>query len=100
MDIFHGREEGSYKPRLNLPGDKFLLSGGDYKKMFVTNAGCKSFEMLPVEGFWGFIRANNGLKGRILGAPVKLVFKMLAKPWLAFLRGSVIDPWITVHIIK
>ena len=100
LDIFHGREEGSYRPRLNPPGDKFLLSGGDFKKMFVGNAGCKSLEMLPVEGFWGFIRADKGLKGKLFGMPVKIVFKMLAKPWLALLRGSIIDPWITVRVIK
>lgn len=95
FDIFHGREAGSYLPRFNLPGSRFLLSIGDYKKMF-GSAGCRAVRSLPVEGFWGFVTMNRSLKGKLLSAPIKLAFRLASTETFRFLRPSPIVPWVAV----
>lgn len=95
-DLFHGRTEGKFKPRLNLPTSRFLLSPGDYAELF-GNAGCKRMQALPVRGYWGFIRSRNSIKGRLLGLPVKLLFRLADLPTL---RRSPLNPWIVVMMEK
>lgn len=95
VDIFHGRDAGSYLPRLNPPGSRFLLSIGDYKKMFET-AGCRTVKSLPVEGFWGFVTMNQSLKGKLLSAPIKAAFRLASKESFRFLRPTPIVPWVAV----
>lgn len=95
FDIFHGREAGSYLPRFNPPGSRFLLSVGDYRDMF-RDAGCDEVTPLPVEGFWGFITMRKSLKGRLFSAPIRSVFSLVSKPAGAGLRGSFLVPWIAV----
>jgi SAM-dependent methyltransferase len=93
FDIFHGREAGSYKPRVNRPGDRFLLSVRDYSRMF-ADAGLTEPRALPSSGYWGFVRSANSLKGRLLGMPVRALFWITSE--LKPLRGSVLAPWIVV----
>jgi len=100
FDLFHGREDGSYKVKFNPPGDRFLLSAGDFREMFVKQAGCQSLELMPVQGFWGFIRANHTFKGRLLSLPIKAVFRLLAYDAFSWLRSSSLTPWITVCVRK
>lgn len=100
FDLFHGRESGSYRVRFNPPGDRFLLSAGDFREMFVDQAGCQNLELLPVNGFWGFIRANHSLKGYFLSLPVKILFNLLSMNALRWLRGSFLAPWLTVCVRK
>jgi SAM-dependent methyltransferase len=100
FDLFHGRETGSYKVRFNRPGDRFLLSAEDFRKMFVEQAGCQYLELLPVNGFWGFIRANHNLKGYFLSLPVKIIFNLLSLNALSWLRSSILAPWLTVCVRK
>ncbi|MDQ8180652.1 class I SAM-dependent methyltransferase [Pelagicoccus sp. SDUM812005] len=95
FDIFHGREAGSYLPRFNPWGSRFLLSIGDYKRMF-GSAGCSKVESLPVEGFWGFVTMNNSIKGRLLSAPIKLAFRLASTRAFRFLRPSPFLPWVAV----
>ena len=100
FDLFHGRETGSYKVKFNPPGDRFLLSAGDFREMFIKQAGCQELELLPVTGFWGFIRANSNLKGYFLSLPVKIIFSLLSTNALRWLRASFLAPWLTVCVRK
>lgn len=95
-DLFHGRENGGYRPRLNLPTSRFLLSSGDYKRLF-SAAGCSHAKSLPVRNYWGFIRSKHGLKGRLLSLPVKILFGLAEVP---FLRTWPLNPWIVVSMQK
>ncbi len=97
LDIFHGRNPGSYTPRINWPSDPCLLSVGDYKKIFSKATPARA-TALPVNGYWGFVRSRKSLKGFLLGIPVRLVFHITSA--LPFLRGSCIDPWIVVQLEK
>jgi len=98
LDLFHGREEGSLRPRLNWPGNRFLLSVGDYARMFGA-AGCTGpVRVLPVRGYWGFIRSRRSARGFLLGLPVRALFWMTMT--IKFLRGSPLDPWLVLLIEK
>jgi SAM-dependent methyltransferase len=100
LDLFHGRDDGAFKFNINLPGDRFLLSAGDLRRMFIERAGCRRLSLLPVTGFWGFIRARRRWKGWLLSLPVRTVFSLLSWTPFAWLRGSPIAPWITASIQK
>jgi hypothetical protein len=72
-----------------------LLSPGDYRNLF-RRAGCNEFQLLPVTGYWGFIRMKQRWKGRLLAIPVETVFAAVSSPILAFLRGSFVNPWLVM----
>ena len=93
LDLFHGRASGSYRVRPNWPGDRFLLSVGDYARLFRA-AGCRDIQTLPIGGYWGFIRSRHSVKGFVLGAPVRILFALADR--LRFLRASPLAPWIAV----
>jgi SAM-dependent methyltransferase len=95
-DIFHGRDKGGYKPRLNPPTSRFLLSAKDYEHLFRA-AGCGKSTALPVRGYWGFIRASHSLKGRLLSYPVRLLFRLADLPGL---HSSPLNPWLVVAMQK
>lgn len=95
LDIFHGRKRGSYRPRLNWPRDPFLLSVGDYGKLF-RQAGCTNVNAQPVEGYWGFIRSKHSLTGFLLALPIRLIFWLVSRKSFSFLRSSPVNPWIVV----
>lgn len=95
LDLFHGRESGSYTVRPYWPGDRFLLSVGDYAELFLA-AGCREIETLPIGGYWGFLQSKKSLKGFLLGLPVRGLFWLADRPWLRFLRPSPLAPWIAV----
>jgi SAM-dependent methyltransferase len=95
-DLFHGRGNGGYKPRLNLPTSKFLLSAGDYKRLF-SAAGCRHPKPLPVRKYWGFIRSKHGLKGRLLSFPIKVLFWLAEVP---LFRTWPLNPWIIISMQK
>jgi SAM-dependent methyltransferase len=94
-DIFHGREADSYKPRPYWPGDPFLLSVADYRRLF-QQAGCTTVEAQPVQGYWGFIRSKRSLKGFLLGLPVRFLFWLVSLKGARGLQGSPLTPWIVV----
>ncbi len=99
LDIFHGRTPGSYKPRLNLPHSRFLLSMGDYERLF-RSAGTGHATALPVENYWGFIRSRHSVKGLLFGMPIRFIFWLVSRPGLSVLRGSPINPWLVVTLQK
>lgn len=93
LDLFHGRTPEQPWPRINLPTSRFLLSASDYRRLF-QSAGGNFLRLLPVQGYWGFIRMKKTLKGRLLAFPVDTVFRLVSTPLLRFLRGSPINPWL------
>jgi SAM-dependent methyltransferase len=95
LDIFHGRSPEQPMPRVNPPWNPFLLSAGDYRRMF-TRSGCERAELLPVTGYWGFIRMKRRLRGRLLAFPVETTFRAVSIDSLRWLRGSPISPWIVM----
>lgn len=95
LDLFHGRDEQHPLPRLNPPGHPFLLSAGDYRRLF-GSANCGDFELLPVNGYWGFLRKQRTWKGRLVTWPVKTVFDVVSSDRFGFLRGSPINPWLVM----
>jgi SAM-dependent methyltransferase len=96
FDIFHGRQPGSYRPMLNPPWNRYLLSVSDFRRLF-RRAGARQVESLPVDGFWGFVTMRRSWKGRLLSWPIRLAFHAASMPALSFLRPSPLIPWITVH---
>lgn len=99
FDIFHGRSAGSYSPRLNPPTSRFLLSVGDYERLF-RRAGTGPATALPVENYWGFIRSRHSIKGMALGLPVRFIFWLVSRPPFKFLRNSPVNPWLVVLLQK
>ena len=99
IDIFHGRTPEHPYPRVNPPWSPFLLSASDYRRMFAA-AGCMSSYLLPVTGYWGFIRMKERLQGRLLAFPVETIFRLVSTERLRALRGSPINPWIVLAAQK
>ena len=95
LDIFHGRSKEHPLPRVNASNDPFLLSYGDYQQLF-RPADCSKFQLLPVTGYWGFVRRKKSLKGRLSMLPVEAVFNLVSRPGLSGLRNSSINPWLVV----
>ena len=99
VDIFHGRTPDQPYPRLNAPWTRFLLSAGDYRRLF-AQAGCVDAQLLPVKGYWGFIRMKQKVKGRVLAFPVETIFNAVSTGMLRALRGSPVNPWIVMCMRK
>lgn len=99
VDIFHGRSPEQPFPRINPPWSPFLLSAGDYRRLFAA-AGCGHSRLLPVKNYWGFIRMKQKRSGRVLAWPVETVFSLVSTPALRALRGSPISPWLVMAAEK
>jgi SAM-dependent methyltransferase len=95
LDIFHWRQPGCYRPTLNPPWSRFLLSVRDFRRLF-NRAGGTEVKALPVTGFWGFVTMRKSVKGRMLSLPIRVLFHLASQPMGAFLRSSPLLPWITV----
>lgn len=99
IDIFHGRSPEQPYPRFNPPWSPFLLSAGDYRRLFVA-AGCARSQLLPVRDYWGFVRMKERFKGRVLAFPVEAVFNAVSTETLRVLRGSPVSPWLVMAAEK
>jgi SAM-dependent methyltransferase len=95
LDIFHGRTKENPLPRWNPPSDPFLLSFRDYRQLFKP-ADLSAFSLLPVKGYWGFVRRKRTFKGRLTMLPVDAIFRLVSTRMGAALRNSAISPWIVV----
>lgn len=95
LDLFHGRNPAQPYPRWNPPTSRFLLSAGDYRRLF-GEAGCNRFEALPVRGYWGFLRMKQHCKGRLFAFPVETLFSLVSHSAFAWLRPSPLNPWIVI----
>jgi SAM-dependent methyltransferase len=99
LDIFHGRSPDQPYPRLNAPWDPFLLSAADYRRLFAA-AGCQSTRLLPVKGYWGFIRMKQRAVGRLLAFPIETIFNAVSFEATRALRGSAVNPWLVMAAEK
>ncbi|MBN2242433.1 MAG: class I SAM-dependent methyltransferase [Acidobacteria bacterium] len=97
LDLFHGRGEGSYRPRINPPWNPCIPKIEDYRKMFFAG-GCRAIEALPNRKYWGFVRSRKSIKGFILGIPVRFLFWLTSR--VPVFRGTFLDPWIVVKLTK
>jgi SAM-dependent methyltransferase len=95
LDLFHGRSPDQPYPRVNPPWSRFLLSASDYGTLF-AQAGCACTSLLPVDRYWGFIRAKRTLKGRVLAFPIETLFRIVSFDTLKSLRGSPLNPWLVL----
>jgi SAM-dependent methyltransferase len=97
LDLFHGREEGSLRPKWNWPGRPFLLSAGDYARLF-RPSGFTQVIPLPVGNYWGFIRSKHSLRGWMLGMPVRSLFWIVSQ--VPLLRTSPLNPWLVLLLAR
>lgn len=97
FDIFHGHQAGKLTLRPTMPWHKLLLSRGDYLRMF-ARFGCSRATALPVENYWTFTNSRKTRKGRILSAPLILLFRLVSR--VEVLRGSPLNPWLVVMLEK
>lgn len=95
LDLFHGRDPQNPYPRWNSPTSRFLLSSGDYRRLFGA-AGCNTFRPMPVQGYWGFLRMKRTWKGRMMAFPVEMIFRLVSTEPGAILRPSPINPWLVM----
>jgi hypothetical protein len=78
-DIFHGHRGGKFTARRTRRSNPLLLSAKDYERLF-GEAGCRKFEPLPANNYWGFTGSSRTLKGRILTLPVRFIFGLYHGP--------------------
>lgn len=98
LDLFHGRAIGSFRTPLNPPWRQFLLSAGDYRRLFRA-AGCsKPAVSLSIKDYWGFCRTKETLKGRLAALPVKALMQLGSHDATRSLRPSGLVPWIVMMI--
>jgi SAM-dependent methyltransferase len=93
FDMFHKGQAGSLRPRWNSPRDPFLLSLRDLRELF-AEAGFRSTRAIPPRHYWSFNRSQRTLKGRLLGLPVRALFRVNG---FAPLRSSFLAPWLVVE---
>lgn len=98
LDLFHGRKIGSYKTPINPPWRRFLLSKGDYARLF-RDAGCRGpATAQSIRHYWGFCRTKSSLLGKLVALPVRGLFALASNPVTPFFRASPLLPWIVVRI--
>lgn len=99
VDFFHRAEVTSHMPRFHSPSEQFLLSVDDYARLLGVGRDCKSIDVLPLRGYWGFYSSSTYLLGRILQLPVRFYFNCLLT-WKAtrWLRRSPFNPWLILLV--
>jgi len=97
FDIFHGHQAGKPILRPTMPWDRLLLSVGDYRRMFSRKWPVK-VNAIGNESYWNFTNSRKTIKGRMMSAPVRALFKLVSR--VSVLRGSPINPWLIVRIEK
>jgi len=97
FDIFHGHQAGKITLRPTPPWHHLLLSRGDYLEMF-RRVGCVRAVALPVKGYWSFANSRKTWRGRLLAAPVDLLFRLVSST--SILRSSPLNPWLIVMLEK
>ncbi|RIL07156.1 MAG: hypothetical protein DCC71_04065 [Proteobacteria bacterium] len=100
LDLFHRKFHWVHLPRVHSPFEGFLLSVGEYREQLVARGGCRDFEVLPLEGYWGFFISSGYWLGRLLQLPIRLVFKLMTWEATRWLRGTFLNPWLVVRAQK
>jgi SAM-dependent methyltransferase len=98
LDLFHGRDSGSFRTPINMPWRRFLLAAGDYRRLF-TEAGCAGPATAePVRDYWGFCQMQRTAIGRAMSIPVKALLLVGSSRVTRILRTSGLVPWIVMRI--
>lgn len=99
VDFFHRANVANHMPRFHSPRESFLLSVKDYAKLLHVGSRCRSIEVLPLRGYWGFYSSSTYLLGRILQMPVRFYFNQFMS-WRAtrWLRRSALNPWLILLV--
>ncbi|MEZ5567203.1 MAG: methyltransferase domain-containing protein [Halioglobus sp.] len=99
VDFFHRANVANHLPRLHSPCESFLLSVKDYARLLQVGTYCRSIEVLPLRGYWGFYSSSTYLLGRILQMPVRFYFNHFMS-WRAtsWLRSSWLNPWLILLV--
>jgi SAM-dependent methyltransferase len=100
LDLFHRKFHWVHLPRVHSPWETFLLSVDEYREQLVVRGGCRDFEVLPLEGYWGFFISSGYWFGRLLQAPIRLLFKLMSWESTRWLRGTFLNPWLVVRAQK
>ena len=100
LDLFHRPKDHVHFPRLHAPSEPFLQSYSDLRRYFVERGGCDSIRTLPIENYWGFFLSSKYGAGRVLQRMVKAYFGILSRDSLAFLRRTLLNPWLVVLVRK
>lgn len=99
VDFFHRENVASHMPRLHSRSESFLLSVADYARLLKVGQECKSIEVLPLRGYWGFYSSSTYLLGRILQMPVRFYFNhLMSWRWTRPLRTTGFNPWLIMQI--
>ncbi|MFO1039736.1 MAG: methyltransferase domain-containing protein [Geminicoccaceae bacterium] len=95
-DLFHkGQMREGALARWHWPGERFLLSLGDYRELFRAEGGASAVRALPIAGYWGMHTKRSLPGGRLLVAAADLVFSVVGAPGL---RASPLNPWLMVAV--
>jgi hypothetical protein len=99
VDFFHRADVAKHTPRFHSRKESFLLSVQDYAELLQVGSQCKSIEVLPLRGYWGFYSSSTYLLGRILQIPVKFYFNQLMS-WrmTRWLRSTGFNPWLILLV--
>lgn len=100
FDLFHRKFHWVHLPRLHSPSEPFLLGVSDYERQLVERGGCRDFEVLPVNGYWGFFISSGYWLGRLLQAPIRLLFNLMSWDSTRWLRRTWLNPWLVVRAQK
>lgn len=102
VDLWH---QGQMKDpnrlaRLHSPHEPFLLSLGDYRRLFIRESRCRSIRVMPIDNYWGFLQKSHHLWKRFLVPMVRLYFQLLSLESLAWLRATSLNPWLIILVQK
>lgn len=100
LDLFHRRFHHIHLPRVHSPFETFLLGVRDYEEQLVERGGCRDFEVLPVNGYWGFFISSGYRMGRILQLPIRILFDVMTWESTRWLRRTFLNPWLIVRAQK
>lgn len=100
LDFHHLQPNPNRLVRLHSPSERFLLSLGDLRRLYVERAGCRSAQALPPAGYWGFLQKKQDPKRRLLVAPVRMYTRLISAKWFAPLLSSPLNPWLLVLVQK
>ncbi len=98
IDFFHSTDR--FGLRWHSPKERFSLSYGDMRRLFVEDAGCASIDPLGMDRAFVFKRSQTHLWGRVL-TPVARAGLAAAGRWpVSLLQQTPIMPFLMVHITR
>lgn len=97
-DFFHHSSRLGF--RLHSPREPFSVSYGDFRRLFIDEAGCRAIRHLSLRNAFVFRRSRRHLWGRLLVPPTRAMLSALGSPALLPLARSPLNPFLMVHITR